>query len=76
MASLTYKGFKTDDKLTDKSDYHAFKMSLDLALEDQDVMEHVQGNIHEPPSNEPAATKTKYRRGEVKAKMIIRDSIL
>ena len=46
MTSSTYKGFKSDDKLTDKSDYHAWKMSLDLALEDQDVMDYVQGNIH------------------------------
>ena len=33
MASSTYKGFKADDKLNDKSDYHAWKMSFDLALE-------------------------------------------
>ena len=42
MASSTYKGFKVDDKLTDKSDYHEWKMSLDLVLEDQDVMDYVQ----------------------------------
>ena len=75
MASSTYKGFKADDKLTEKSDYHAWKMSLDLVLEDQDVMDYVQGKIQEPPSNAVAATKTKYRKGEIKAKMIIRDSI-
>ena len=75
MASSTYTGFKFDDKLTDKSDYHAWKMSLDLALEDPDVMDYVQGNIQEPPSNAVAVTKTKYRKGEIKAKMIIRDSI-
>ena len=50
MASSTYKGFKSDDKLHDKSDYHAWKMSLDLALEDQYVMENAQGNSLEPPS--------------------------
>ena len=75
MASSTYKGFKADDKLTDKSDYHAWKMSLDLVLEDQDVMDYVQGKIQEPPSNAAAATKSNYRKGEIKAKMIIRDSI-
>ena len=75
MASSTYKGFKTDDKLIDKSDYHAWKMSLDLVLEDQDIMDYVQGKIQEPPSNAVVATKTKYRKGEIKAKMIIRDSI-
>ena len=50
-------------------------MSLDLVLEDQDVMDYVQGKIQEPPSNATAATKTKYRKGEIKAKMIIQDSI-
>ena len=58
MASSTYKGFKSDDKLTNNTDYHAWNMSLDLALEDQDVMDYVQGKIHEPPSNAPVATKT------------------
>ena len=33
--------FKYDDKLNDKSDYHAWKMSLDLTLEEQDVMDYV-----------------------------------
>ena len=74
MASSTYKGFKSDDKLTDKSDYHAWKMSLDLALEHQDVMDYVQGKIYEPPSNASAAIKMKYRKGEIKSKMIIRNS--
>ena len=38
-------------------------------------MDYVQGKIIEPPSNAPVATKTKYKKGEVKAKKIIRDSI-
>ena len=58
MASSTYKGFK--------SDYHEWKMSLDLALEDQDVMDYVQGKIQEPPSNARPPTKTEYRKGKSK----------
>lgn len=73
MASTSY--FKFDDKLRDKFDYHAYNMSLDLTLEEQDVMDYVQGKITEPPSNALATTKTKYKKGEVKAKKIIRDSI-
>ena len=61
MASSSY--FKFDDKLNDKFDYHAWKMSLDLTLEDQDVMDYVQGNITEPPPNALDATKTKYKKG-------------
>jgi len=35
----------------------------------------VLGKILEPLSNAPAAAKTKYKKGEVKAKKIIGDSI-
>ena len=44
-------------------------------LEDQDVMDYVQGKIQEPPSTATAAAKTKYKKGEIKAKLMIRDSI-
>eukprot|EP00253_Pinus_taeda_P001599 PITA_01599 len=73
MASTSY--FKSDNKLHDKSDYHAWNMSLDLTLEEQDVTDNVQGKILEPPSNTSTAANTKYKKGEVKAKKIIRDSI-
>ena len=75
MGTSNYNGFKFDDKLTGKSDFHAWKMSLDLIFEDQDVMDYVQGKIQEPPSSAPAATKTKYKKWEIKVKLIIRDSI-
>eukprot|EP00253_Pinus_taeda_P030004 PITA_30004 len=67
--------FMAEDKLHEKSDYHEWKMSLDLTLEEQEVLDNVKGKILGPPSNAPAATKNKYTKGEVKVKMIIRDSI-
>eukprot|EP00253_Pinus_taeda_P028995 PITA_28995 len=67
--------FPAEDKLREKSDYHGWKMSLDLTLEAQEVLDHVRGRITEPPSNAPVARRNKYTRGEVKAKKIIRDSI-
>ena len=48
---------------------------MDLTLEEQDVMDYVQGKITKPPSNASATTKTKYKKGENKAKKIIQDSI-
>ena len=57
MGSTNY-GFKEDDKLTGKDDFHAWKMTLDLKLEDQDVMDYVQGKIQEPPSTATTAAKT------------------
>eukprot|EP00253_Pinus_taeda_P036683 PITA_36683 len=73
MGSSSY--FPTKDKLHDKSDYHGWKMSLDLTLVEKEVMDYVQGKILEPPSNASAATNTKYNRAKVKAKKIIKDSI-
>ena len=57
MASTYY--VKTEDELNDKFDYHAWKMSLDLTLEEHDAMDYVQGKLVEPPSNAPTATKLK-----------------
>jgi len=64
--------FKSEDKLKDKSDYHAWKMSLDLTLEENDSMDYVKGRVVEPPSNASAVAQIKYKKG---AKIIIVDSI-
>ena len=74
MGSTNY-GFKEDDKLIGKDDFHAWKMILDLKLEDHDIMDYVLGKIQEPPSTAAAAAKTKYKKGEIKAKLMIRESI-
>lgn len=73
MGSSSY--FSAEDKLHAKSDYHGWNMSLDLTLEEKEVMDYVQGKIPEPPSNSPVAANTKYNRAEVKEKKITRDSI-
>jgi len=53
MTTTSY--FKSKDKLKDKSDYHAWKMYLDLTLEENDAMDYVKGRVVEPPSNAPTA---------------------
>eukprot|EP00253_Pinus_taeda_P004551 PITA_04551 len=50
-------------------------MSLDLTLEEQEVLDHVRGGIVEPPSNASVAARNKWTKGEFKAKKIIWDSI-
>ena len=67
--------FPAKDKFREKFDYHGWKMSLDLTLEDQEVLDHVRGNVVAPPSNASTAAKSKWSKGEVKARKIIRDSI-
>ena len=67
--------FPAENKLREKDDYHGWKMSIDLTLEDQGALDHVRGNIVEPSSNASAAAWNKWKNGEVKTKKIIRDSI-
>jgi len=67
--------FPAEDKLREKAVYHGWKMSIDLTLEDQGVLNHVRGNIVEPSSNASAAAWNKWNNGEVKTKKIIQDSI-
>eukprot|EP00253_Pinus_taeda_P016640 PITA_16640 len=67
--------FPIQDKLREKSDYHRWKMSLDLTLKEQEVLDHVRGRIVEPPSNAFVTARNKWTKGEFKAKKIIRDSI-
>ena len=64
---------KYEDKLKDKSDYHACKMSLELTLEENETMDYVKGRVVEPPSNASAGAQRKYKKGKVKAKKIIVD---
>eukprot|EP00253_Pinus_taeda_P006195 PITA_06195 len=73
MGSSTH--FPAEDKLCEKSNYHGWKMSVNLSLEEQEVLDHVRGRVVEPPSNVSAAAKNKWTKGEVKAKKIIWDSI-
>ena len=58
-----------------RDDFHAWKMILDFKLEDHDLMDYVLGKIQEPPSTATTAAKTKYKKGEIKAKLLIRESI-
>ena len=67
--------FLAKDKLREKSYYHGWKMSLDLTLEEQEVLDYVKGKIPKPPSNASTTVKTKFNSSEVKEKKIIKDSI-
>ena len=67
--------FPVEDKLREKADYHGCKMSIDLTLGDQGVLDHVRSNIVEPPSNVPPDARNKWKNEEIKAKKIIWDSI-
>ena len=48
---------------------------MDLTLEENDVMEYMQGQVAEPPENFNANVIYKYKKGEIKAKKLIIDSL-
>ena len=50
-------------------------MTINLTLEEHEVLDYVQGKVVEPPSNAPATDITKYRKGEVKANKILVETI-
>lgn len=68
---MTTSYFKYEDKLKDKSNYHVWKMSLDLTLEENDAIDYVKGRVIEPPSNAFAIAQTKYKKGEVFLKQFL-----
>lgn len=48
---------------------------LDITLEEHDVLEYVEGEVAEPAENSNATIKARYKKGKVKAKKIILDSL-
>jgi len=65
--------FKIEEKLNDASNFATWRARLDLILEENGVMKYVQGQVVEPPENANISAKSKYKKGEIKAKKIIID---
>ena len=71
--STTY--FKDNEKLGELSNFPIWKIRLGVILDDNDVLEYVQGKVLEPPTNASAAIKSRYKKGDLKAKKIIIDGL-
>lgn len=67
--------FKIEEKLDNSSSYVVWRAKVDLNLEENDVLEYVEGKEPEPLENYSATIKSKYNKGEVKAKKIIIESL-
>lgn len=67
--------FKDNEKLADSSGFATWKTMTNVALDEYDVLEYVEGKISPPPENAPQAAKSKYKKGEIKAKKFIIDSL-
>jgi len=44
-------------------------------LDDNDVLEYVQGKVLEPSTNDFVAIKSMYKKGDLKAKKILNDGL-
>jgi len=62
-------------KLGDSSNFAAWKIKLEVILDDNDVLEYVEGKVPEPLKNALASTKSRYKKGELKVKKILIDSL-
>ena len=67
--------FKNEEKLNDASNFGPWKARLVITLEEHDVLGYVKGMVAEPPKNLNVVVKDRYKKGDVKAKKIILDSL-
>lgn len=72
MSSSYFKDIK---RLGESSNFTAWKIRLEVALDENDVLEYVEGKFLEPLKNAPTTAKVVYKKGELKTKKIIIDSL-
>jgi hypothetical protein len=63
---------KLVDKLEGVENFRAWKYTIRLILEENDLAKYIKENVSKP---EEEATKKKYKKDTIKAKLIIADSI-
>lgn len=67
--------FKDNEKLVDASGFTSWKTRTNVTLDEYDVLEYVEGNISVPPENSPQVVKSEYKKGEIKDKNTVIDSL-
>jgi len=55
---MTTSFFKDSEKLGDSSNFDTWKIRLEVILDENDVLESVEGKVFEPLENPVAATKS------------------
>lgn len=63
--------FMDVENLGGSSNFVASNIGLEMALDENDALEYVEGKVPEPPKNAHVASKSKYKKGEIKTKKII-----
>jgi len=54
--------FNDSKKMGDSSNFVAWKIRLEVILDENDVLEYVEGKVREPPQNALVATKSKNKK--------------
>jgi len=67
--------FKENEKSCDSSKFFAWKIRLEIIVDDNYAWEYIQGKVYEPSENTSAASKNKYKKCELKVKKIILDGL-
>jgi len=49
--------FKEHEKLGDSSNFVAWKIKLEIIVDNNDVLEYIRGKVPKPPNNSSAITK-------------------
>ena len=58
--------FKENEKFGNSSNFSAWKIKLEIIVEDNDGLEYIQGKVHESLENACIVAKNKYKKGELK----------
>lgn len=75
MVKIYTSYFKDNEKLGDSSNFFAWKISLEVILDDIDVLEYVKGKVPEPLANASTSIKYRYKKGDLKTNNIIIDGL-
>lgn len=67
--------FKGNEKLSESSNFSTWEIRLEVILDDNDVLEYLQGKVPEPLSNASTDIKSKYKNGELKERNIFIDGL-
>jgi len=67
--------FKIEEKLNDVSNFGPWKERVDITLEEHEVLEYVEDAIIDPPENASVVVKSEYKKGDIRTRKIILDSL-
>lgn len=68
LVRMSTSRFKDTETLVGSSNFVAWKIRLEVILDNDDVLEYMEGKVPNSSENDLVAAKVKYKKGELKAK--------